>query len=175
MRVVSALAMAAAEQLCLQCGLCCNGVIFAQGQLQPEDDAVKLKRLGLAMKRNGKFAQPCGAFRQNCCAIYADRPSYCRQFDCALLKAVQEGSVPVDEAERIIRKTRSAEAKVRRLLRKLGTEDPARPLARQFHRTVEALHRGEVGADRAAFFSELTVAMHRLNVLLQRHYYPHES
>src|SRR4051812_25402442 len=100
------------EKLCLTCGLCCNGVIFADVQLQPGDDATRLEALGLSLKNfpkqksaqtsisdsnavslKIKFSQPCVAFDGCRCRIYADRPKYCREFDCALLKCVNAGEV----------------------------------------------------------------------------------
>src|SRR5437879_4693777 len=47
--------------LCLECGLCCNGVIFADVRLQAGEDATALRNLGLSVSRN-KFSQPCSAF-----------------------------------------------------------------------------------------------------------------
>ena len=59
------------NSLCLECGLCCNGVIFADVQLEPEDDARRLRSLGLKFAANRKsqivnhkFAQPCAAFAE---------------------------------------------------------------------------------------------------------------
>ena len=37
---------ARAEELCLDCGLCCNGVIFARVQLQAEDKVVIMSNGG---------------------------------------------------------------------------------------------------------------------------------
>src|ERR1022692_2086903 len=75
------------NQLCLECGLCCNGVIFARGQLQPADDVARLQTLGLTLVANRKaetgkqkFTQPCTAFDGCRCKIYGDRPQYCRGF-----------------------------------------------------------------------------------------------
>ena len=73
-----------------ECGLCCNGVIFADVQLEPEDDAQLLQSLGLKFALNRKsqivkrkFLQPCTAFAGCQCNIYSDRPRhYCRQFEC---------------------------------------------------------------------------------------------
>src|SRR5437868_1476023 len=89
--------------LCLECGLCCNGVIFADVRLQRGDDPGRLRALGLPiatphapssaspLRKTGgvpapRFAQPCAALDGCRCRIYADRPAYCRQFDCLLLK-----------------------------------------------------------------------------------------
>ena len=54
------------HQLCPNCGLCCNGVLFADVELRAGDDAKKLKKLGLEPHPKPKtkmaFAQPCACF-----------------------------------------------------------------------------------------------------------------
>src|SRR5262245_11489555 len=94
-----------ASRLCLACGLCCDGTPFADGELQAVDSAARLKALGLSLKRGKnsegetvqKFAQPCSALGPDCrCALYAERPARCREFDCDLLRAVQAGERTVD-------------------------------------------------------------------------------
>jgi uncharacterized protein len=161
-----------AENLCLQCGLCCNGVIFADGQLQPEDDAARLKSLGLKLKRGSKFHQPCGAFANGCCKIYQDRPAYCRQFDCALLERVKAGQIDAGAARRKIAQATKQAANVRSLLRQLGSADEHVALGVRFRRLNECIHRGELDDGTSARYGELTLAMHRLNVILSRDFYP---
>src|SRR6266581_3782971 len=84
-------------QLCLSCGLCCNGVIFADVKLQPSDDASRLRALGLRIStphskfRTPTFDQPCAALGGCRCRIYAERPRYCREFECVLFKSVKAG------------------------------------------------------------------------------------
>ena len=54
--------MNSVDQLCPNCGLCCNGVLFADVELQPGDDAGRLAALGMALKKKGgqrAFVQPC--------------------------------------------------------------------------------------------------------------------
>ena len=165
----------AAQQLCLECGLCCNGVIFADGQLQPEDDVARLKELGLKLKCGEKFHQPCAAHTKGCCAIYSERPVYCRQFDCALLKSVSSGEISNDQAVTIIDNARTRAAKVDRLLQKLGDSDEHSALVLRFRRTSKALLNAPTVRETAALFSELTLAMHRLNLLLNQKFYPPET
>ena len=45
--------MNAINQLCPACGLCCNGVLFADVELQPGDNAGRLIDLGMALKKKG--------------------------------------------------------------------------------------------------------------------------
>ncbi|HMJ91939.1 MAG TPA: YkgJ family cysteine cluster protein [Candidatus Acidoferrum sp.] len=161
-----------AEQLCLQCGLCCNGVIFADGELQPDDDTARLENLGLKLKRGGKFHQPCAVFVKGCCGIYADRPSYCRAFECALLKSVEAGKISADRGVIIIRKARSRATRVDLLLRKLGDTHEHLALALRFRRTSKRMNEAQIDAGTARLFGELTVAMHRLNLLLSQKFNP---
>jgi uncharacterized protein len=161
-----------AQSLCLQCGLCCNGVIFADGQLQSDDHPERLKSLGLNLKRGGKFHQPCNAFTNGCCAIYADRPSYCRKFECALLMRVNAGEIERNAALRTIGKAAKQAAKVRRLLQQLGCVDEHVALNTRFRRITRRIHSGELGEDAASLFGELTLTVHQLNVILSREFYP---
>ena len=53
------------SQLCPKCGLCCNGVLFADVELRKGDDAQRLAELGLSLEKKGRqqaFAQPCACF-----------------------------------------------------------------------------------------------------------------
>jgi len=43
-----------AGEICLECGLCCNGVIFADVQLQPGDLPDRLRELGLKLLARAK-------------------------------------------------------------------------------------------------------------------------
>src|SRR5512142_2644385 len=98
------------QQLCLSCGMCCNGVIFADVRLQAGDNAGRLREIGLPLCGTGKgaesaglkFAQPCAALEGCACRIYPERPAHCRNFECLLLKGVKSGKVRREAAVRII-------------------------------------------------------------------------
>jgi Fe-S-cluster containining protein len=176
-----------AEKLCLTCGLCCNGVIFADVQLQRGDNGERIKALGLPLARfrkdqseknaagQWKFPQPCAAFDGCHCRIYADRPKHCRAFDCALLKNVKEGEVKVPAALRQIEKARARAEKVRQLLRKLGEKDEHVALSVRFRRTAKRLQEAKIDRATAAVFSELTLATHDLNLFLSEVFYPNSG
>jgi hypothetical protein len=165
---------AVSDHLCLSCGLCCNGVIFRDVKLRAEDDAPKLKALGLPVSRRGaaKFSQPCAALEGCRCRIYADRPAYCRQFECALFKSVLGGRVKMAAALRLVRGARRQVEKVVRLLRSLGDSDEQAPLSARFHRTVRRLSGASQKPDEAKRFGRLTLSMHDLNLLLSETFYP---
>lgn len=168
-----------ANSLCLVCGLCCNGVIFADVQLQSADDARELRALGLAFlpnqkskPENQKFRQPCAAFEGCRCRIYAERPRYCREFECLLLKSVKAGRIKSTEAQRVIRSALRCVKKVKRLLRELGDTDDTVALAKRFRRTKRRLESGPLNDAAAQIFGELSLAFHDLNVLLSESFYP---
>lgn len=167
------------NSLCLECGLCCNGVIFANGQLQPEDDASHLHALGLKFEpnhksqiANRKFLQPCAAFDGCRCKIYSERPRYCREFECLLLKSVKAGRTDNAEALRIIRTARQRVEKVKRFLCDLGNAEEDVSLSKRFRKVKRRLEAGPLDDEAAEKFGELTLAVHDLNVLLSEAFYP---
>lgn len=160
-----------AEKLCLSCGLCCNGVIFADVQLQRGDDSAKLRSLGVLKTNAKKFSQPCPAHDGCRCAIYADRPQYCRQFECLLLKNAQEGRVTEAEAVRVIKAARKQAAQVQELLEQLGDRDTSFALSKRFQAMRRKMERGAGSAEQIEIFGQLTVAVHELNVILSEQFY----
>lgn len=174
------------SRLCLACGLCCDGTLFADVELQPADSAERLRALGQKLRRGKdaegrsgqKFSQPCPALGPDCrCALYAERPTRCREFDCAVLRSVQSGELTPDAALRRIRHARKQRDAVRSALATLGNQEVARPLSQRFQRTKRALEAGEVPDGRtweeaAEAFGELTLAVSALQFTLSREFYP---
>lgn len=179
------------RQLCLECGMCCNGVLFKDVELQPGDVAPKLRALGLPIKDapprgrpiprpdgvpvTGKqrFPQPCAALcAGNRCRLYADRPARCREFECAVLKAAAAGRIEVPQALRLIRTAQRRVESVLRLLRKVGDRDEHLPLRRRFRQTQRRLESTSPDQAVGNLFSQLTVAFHHLNLLLAEEFHP---
>jgi Fe-S-cluster containining protein len=126
-------------QLCPKCGLCCNGVLFADVRLQTGDSARRLAELGLPLKKTAglpAFPQPCAGFDGTLCRIYADRPKHCRAFECGLLKRVQAGEIDADTALKKIAGAKRLAEKVRRLLRRLGDRDEQLALTLRYARVM---------------------------------------
>jgi Fe-S-cluster containining protein len=182
---------AVAEQLCLKCGLCCNGVLFKDVELQSGDNPARLKALGLELRRRRshqastagsassssrekvRLIQPCSALgSDNYCRCYQERPIRCRQFECALFKAVANDRVESAQALRVIQRARRLAEKVRRLLRQLGDTDEHVPLTRRFNGVRRRTESNPVSAEDASLFGDLTIAVHELNVVLSEEFYP---
>ena len=125
----------ATDQLCLACGLCCNGVLFGDVELQRGDDPRQLTRLGLELFRKARkqcFVQPCACFDGRLCSIYEDRPKRCRTFECRLLQRVHAGEATVHSALKRIATARRVIRIVEKLCRELGQTDERLPLNRRY-------------------------------------------
>lgn len=159
------------DQLCPNCGLCCDSTLFADVELRAGDDAKRLKRLGLTLFQKTKtklaFVQPCACFDGKLCQIYADRPNRCRKFDCGLLKRVGSGELTANAALKKISAAKSQAQNVRTLLRSLGQRDERMALT---HRYAEAMSAPMDLADegRAERHGELMLAVNDLMTRLQR-------
>jgi hypothetical protein len=159
------------EELCLACGLCCDGTLFDLVKLEPNDDVRKLKMLGLPVTLSrgkaavARFPQPCAALcADRTCRVYPDRPTQCRVFECGVLKDAKAGRITFAAALRLVRQTRRRSEKVRRLLRELGDTDEHRALGERFHRTSERLESGMPDDAAKAKFADLSLAVHHLKL-----------
>ncbi len=170
--------MSSSQELCLACGLCCDGTLFDGVQLETGDDAKHLKALGLPVTVSrgrqpiARFAQPCAALCENrTCKLYTDRPRQCRTFECGVFKKTRTGEMETTTALRHIAKARRQAEKIRRLLRQLGDTDEHRSIGERFHRMechLEAAPRNETAL---AIFADLSLAVHRFKLLAHEQFY----
>ena len=159
------------EQLCPNCGLCCDSTLFADVELRASDDAKRLKKLGLTLEKKGQgklaFAQPCACFQGKLCAIYADRPKRCRTFECRLLKRVEADEMTAAVALKKISAAKAQAEKVRELLLSLGQRDGQMALTHRYAAAISAPIdlANESNAER---HGELMLAVNDLMTRLQR-------
>ncbi len=101
-----------AENICIDCGLCCDGTLFTQVPLTDDDDAAPLKALGFVLKdHDGKpiFDQPCAHFSKGCCQVYEGRPRVCRTYRCTLRQRYDKGEVTAEAAKALINTVRAVD------------------------------------------------------------------
>ncbi len=158
----------------MACGLCCNGVLFADVRLQPADDPAALKQLGLPVRRRGttcRFSQPCSALDSDgCCGVYDGRPQRCRDFECGVLKEVLGRNLTESEGLQIIRQARKLAGKVTRLLERSGNHEFNRPLTKRFQSVMRLPIDLSAGDGAGDLRGELMLAVHELMELLQQHF-----
>lgn len=160
------------SQLCPNCGLCCDSTLFADAELQNGDDAKRLAKLGLSLKKKGRgklaFAQPCACFDGTLCKIYNDRPKRCRTFECGLLKQVGAGEMNATVALKKISEAKILTGKVRELIRSLGGNDERLALTKRYAQAMSAPVDLSASENDSELRGELMLAVNELMRTLQR-------
>ena len=125
----------AASHLCRNCGLCCDGSMFVAVRVLPADSKQDLKALGIHVQHKKKydfFDQPCCAFKNSICSVYAQRPARCRAFECQQLKRLNLGEVSREDVLEKIKEAKSKIDVIKKLLYRLGPTNPKKPLLQQY-------------------------------------------
>lgn len=128
------------ERLCPNCGLCCDSTLFADVELRAGDNARRLGKLGLSLKKKGRvkvaFAQPCACFDGKFCTIYNERPKRCRLFECGLLNAINADEIKADAAVKKIAKAKELVARAKDLLGAFDGDDEGMALSERYTRAM---------------------------------------
>jgi len=160
------------EQLCPNCGLCCDSTLFRDAELQRDDNAERLAELGLSLEKKGRgkliFTQPCACFDGKRCGIYADRPERCQTFECGLLKRVGMREMTASAALEKIFKAKKCAKKVQGLLRQLGQNDERMAMTKRYAQAMNTpIDLSDDGIERRG---ELMLAVDELMKQLQREF-----
>lgn len=161
------------ELLCPQCGLCCNGILFADVKLISRDDARRLKKLGLAIHKAGPrfyFDQPCNAFKNGRCCIYPDRPNRCAKFECRTLQRTLRGSLTGKDALEIIREARRQLRDMEKMLQKLKQHNDSLPLNQRYEAVFSEPWDLSQPARINRLRDQLYLASQNLAVYLEKHF-----
>ena len=167
---VVAVADPRSSDLCLDCGLCCDGSIFGKARLRPDElelsVAAGLERVdddGQAFFRLG-----CSCLDRTACRIYEKRPETCRTFRCALLNRLDTGDVDFMTAKTMVAEARRLADRADELNDRVENRADARE--RWYHQ-FGALLAGEArgSADQRADPAWL-IAMTAFNRFLDRHF-----
>jgi uncharacterized protein len=160
-------------QLCPSCGLCCNGVLFADVELQCQDKPEALASAGLPLQSKGRklaFPQPCSCLKDGWCRIYRSRPARCRSFECGTLKRVQAEELTLAQALRVVRRVQSHVQRVERWLQEIGNHESETALLNRYTRVMEQPFVFSNCQAEQDCRPRLMASMARLMQLLQRHF-----
>lgn len=88
--------------ICLSCGICCDGTLIGFVQLSQEE-APEIRAIMEIEQEKGQafFLHPCKKFCDGC-TIYSKRPKQCASFECGLLKSVEKKELPFNSAVEMI-------------------------------------------------------------------------
>ncbi|MCF0073223.1 YkgJ family cysteine cluster protein [Dyadobacter sp. CY261] len=94
------------SDLCVSCGMCCDGTLFNTARIQDDKDRKLADSLDLitgGQEDKLYFKMPCPHFA-GCCSIYdRNRPQICSMFFCNPLKKFQRGEQGFLEATQQVR------------------------------------------------------------------------
>ncbi|NBB22956.1 hypothetical protein GVN20_26605 [Runella sp. CRIBMP] len=93
------------QQICIKCGLCCDGTLFEHAALQagehgslPEKIVDNYRKL----KDEEVFLLPCHYFDGKCTIYDQKKAVVCSAFRCQLLKDFSMGQISKDNADKIV-------------------------------------------------------------------------
>ncbi len=105
--------------LCIPCGLCCDGSLFERAALRPQEETIA-RTLGLLVFKPEKekmfFGQPCPAFRNHKCSVHEQKPTVCKKFRCKLLISYESSLIEKNAGLQIIERARAMQAELLGLL-----------------------------------------------------------
>jgi Fe-S-cluster containining protein len=167
----------------MQCGLCCNGVIFADVRSELGAAVTALNHLGAKPKnvfsRDGikrcSIGQPCVAFVGGKCQIYSERPNHCRKFDCLMLEKLKRNERSMAASLKIVERAKRLSLNVVQLLAKLGNTEEHLPLSHRFRRAVRTMEDAARHRSGSQSYADLTVRYHELTHLLSAEFYQGDS
>lgn len=163
--------MSESENLCLSCGLCCDGTLIGFVQLDKEDTSALKDTLEVIENSNGNgvFLHPCSKYCDGC-TIYSKRPKKCAEFACKLLTSVEQKEVDFNSATESI-----AEVKQRKnaILSKLETLDFQLDSDSFYFNMVELkklLQKKRIDATLTKNHLELIVNLEQLDIMLSNRF-----
>ena len=114
--------MIESTNLCLSCGLCCDGTLIGFVRLDTKElsDLSEIKHIEEADGK-GFFLQPCDDYCDGC-TIYSQRPKQCAKFKCGLLKSVEKKKVDFDSAIEVINTVKQKKEVIEKKVAKLKLE-----------------------------------------------------
>ena len=143
------------QNLCLSCGLCCDGTLFGQIRVDAAEPVEVFRAAGIRITpdRGGEGYElplPCLRFENGRCQTYGCRPAICSSYRCRLLRRVEAGKMTLQEAKGIVQSAREKRRRLRSLLDRHFPELAGEPLIRAI-RIVEGRMAGMDESGRRRF------------------------
>ena len=114
------------QEICVKCGLCCDGTLFDNAVLQIGEDGNLPEKIQQQYGRNGDyeyFKLPCAYF-QGTCTIYDQKRAFvCSAFRCQLLADFSKDSISQANAIRKIENTLKFRDEIYQSYRQLFGQD----------------------------------------------------
>jgi hypothetical protein len=148
--------------LCTQCGLCCDGSLFADVELTGRREATRLELAGLDIEDDSLLIEPCRALDGKRCSMYAHRPKCCRTFECRLLQRVRRGEISIPAAKQQINIALKQVQRIKNLLTQFPASQETLSLK---ERCVEAI---SSAAEHSSSATKLETAIASFDVFINK-------
>lgn len=96
------------SKICVACGMCCDGTLFAKANIKDDSDRVLADSLGLSTMMKDEvrlFSLPCHHFESKCTVYDQNRPVVCGSYFCNPIIKLKREKMSLPEAQEIISKT----------------------------------------------------------------------
>jgi hypothetical protein len=115
------------QNICVNCGFCCDGTLFGFAELHPGERGnlpEKIEKQSYSREGKDRFILPCGYFDGKCTIYHEKKAMICGAFRCQLLIDFSDGRISLADALGIILEAKKMRHEVFEQFRKItGKED----------------------------------------------------
>jgi hypothetical protein len=158
------------SDLCLSCGLCCDGTLIGHVQLGKEDlTAVKAVMEIEDENGHGFFHQPCKKYCDGC-TIYTERPDPCISFKCGLLNSFDAKELNFNATAEIILEVKRQKIAIEKKLAVLPLELKSSSFYFKMVELKKLLQKNKKESSLNTIKEELIIDLEQLNALILKHF-----
>jgi len=102
------------SNICVSCGMCCDGALFHKANIKDDDDRKLAESMGFKIVTDGSrqaFLQPCHHFNCHCTVYSQPRPSVCGAYFCEPIRKAKRQEITTYQARELISKAVSLKRK----------------------------------------------------------------
>lgn len=159
------------SELCLYCGLCCQGVVHRWAVLG-DDEVALASALGLSVhtKKDGSlvFHLPCHLYLDGKCSVYDNRPRVCGRYQCKLLKQYLADEISAEESLQLVQQVKALLSQVQQ-----GSEDD--DVVAWLHSSDSFKEGDSSSLEFCRTHAEYFMGITTLSVLIKRHFNPRDK
>lgn len=114
------------QEICVNCGLCCDGTLFSYAILEAGEQGSLPEKIEQTYGKEGEkefFTLPCSYFCGKCTIYGQKRASICSAFRCQLLVNFSKSQITQPEAIKVVNKALMLKAEIYQLYRQTFGHD----------------------------------------------------
>lgn len=161
------------QEICITCGLCCDGTLFKRAILKAGEKGNLPKKMETAYEKKGDeefFHLPCSYFEGKC-SIYDQKKAHiCSAFRCNLLKEFAQNKVSKSEALSIVDNAMQLRQEIRVLAQQVFNAKAIIPFQQILEQIGEAVENKNSATSCHPAFEMLKIKVIILEALLIRHF-----